>query len=106
MDYPFTYMYPKLNPLRRLPMEYLDQGRRESLIRAKNDLGETPLHLTVSFAGGSAGAAGAAGGAGGSGEASEEGGRGSGSGSRRRGGVSKREADFAVQVRYDPTRAS
>lgn len=31
----------------RLPMEYLCQGRRERLVRAKNNLGETPLHLAV-----------------------------------------------------------
>lgn len=83
-------------------MEYLDQARRESLVRAKNDLGETPLHLAVSFTGGAA-----AGSNGGSGEEAKaeagRGGGGSGSGSRR-GGVSKREADVTVQVRYDTIR--
>eukprot|EP00752_Nemacystus_decipiens_P004997 g4543.t3 len=37
------------NEKRQLPMEYLDRGTRERLVRAKNDLGETPLHLAVSF---------------------------------------------------------
>lgn len=32
-------------------MEYLDQARRERLVRARNHLGETPLHLAVAFAG-------------------------------------------------------
>lgn len=64
-------------------MEYLDEGRRASLVRAKNDLGETPLHLAVSFAGSAR--SGRAGGGGGGGS---------------RGG-SKREIGFAVQVRRD-----
>lgn len=30
-------------------MEYLFEGRREYLVRAKNHLGETPLHLAVAL---------------------------------------------------------
>lgn len=71
-------------------MEYLNQARRESLVRAVNDLGETPLHLAVSFTGSSA---------------RRSGGRGGGRGeggvrSSRAGGIDQREADFAVQVRH------
>lgn len=32
-------------------MEYLNQGRRERLVRARNHLGESPLHLAAAFAG-------------------------------------------------------
>ncbi|CAM9985221.1 unnamed protein product, partial [Ectocarpus sp. 8 AP-2014] len=43
--------YDLKNEKRQLPMEYLHQGTRERLVRATNNLGETPLHLAVAFAG-------------------------------------------------------
>ncbi|CAM9491761.1 unnamed protein product [Scytosiphon promiscuus] len=43
--------YDFKNEKRQLPMEYLCQGRRESLVRAKNNRGETPLHLAVACIG-------------------------------------------------------
>ncbi|CAN0006552.1 unnamed protein product, partial [Ectocarpus sp. 6 AP-2014] len=43
--------YDFKNEKRQLPMEYLHQGTRERLVRATNNLGETPLHLAVAFAG-------------------------------------------------------
>lgn len=58
-------------------MEYLHQGTRERLVRATNNLGETPLHLAVAFAGRT------------------------GMGGRRESdsGCDKREVGIAVQVR-------
>lgn len=76
-------------------MEYLDQGKRESLVRAKNDLGETPLHLAVSFVEKEGGSA----------RTGSGGGRARAGGGGGRGGGNKREVGgIAVQVRgYDVT---
>eukprot|EP00903_Cladosiphon_okamuranus_P008594 g8243.t1 len=74
--------YDFKNEKRQLPMEYLDQARRESLVRAKNDLGETPLHLAASFTGSSARGGGGV----------DARGR-----SSPGGGNNKRGADYAVQ---------